>query len=159
MLLLACAGPAPEGDGPPAAAPEAVLDGEAVVYVGTAVTLDAGGSVGDTFTWDFGDGSGAEGATVTHTWTEPGRHPVRLTASVADGRTDTASATWVAVHPPLATPPTASGRLVQLDGVLYAALPDADRVVVVADGAVVDRLATCGRPVSVSAAAGVLAVA
>ncbi|MFZ5477404.1 MAG: PKD domain-containing protein [Myxococcota bacterium] len=157
VILLACQGEAPS----PAevVAPLAELSGEAVVFVGEPVGFDAGDSAGDTFTWDFGDGSSGEGIEVEHTYAAPGRYTVRLTATSSDGRTDIASATRVAVYEPLATPPTASGRLALLDGVLYAALPDADEIAVVEGGAVVERLATCGHPVSVSAAAGTLAVA
>lgn len=159
-LLLACAG-APEETGEPveAEAPEAALGGEAVVVVGEAVAFDAGASVGDRFTWDFGDGGSAEGAQVTHTWTEPGRYTVRLTAVNDDGRTDTASGSWVAVHPPLAAPPTASGRLALHEGRLFALVRDADEVVVVEGGAVVDRWPTCDRPESLAVGAGVLVVA
>lgn len=155
--LLACASDPAETA--PVAAPEAVLGEDAVVFVGEAESFDAGDSVGARFTWDFGDGTVAEGARVSHAWAEPGRYTVRLTATAADGRTDTAATGRTAVYAPLDPAPTTSGRLALLDGVLYAALPDADQVVVVEGGAVVDRLSTCGHPVAVSAAAGTLAVA
>ena len=160
ILLLGCTGEA--GDSNPvavAAEPEAAFDLADVQFVGEAVTLDAGDSVGDTFTWDFGDGESATGAEVSHTWATGGRYTVRLTSANADGRSDTADSTIVVVWEPLATPPASSGRLALLDGVLYAAFPDADEVVVVEDGAVTARLATCGYPTSVSAAGTVLAVA
>ncbi|MDP2316621.1 MAG: PKD domain-containing protein [Pseudomonadota bacterium] len=160
LALLGCAGgPGTDTGAVVAVEPSAALGGEQVVFVGLPVTLASPESIGATFTWDFGDGATLEGATATHTYDAPGRYTLRLTAASTDGRTDTASATVIAVYEPLATPPTASGRLAHLDGTLYAALPDADEVVVVAVNVVVDRLAVCGHPVAVSAAAGVLAVA
>lgn len=163
MLLLACAGESDKDDEtggrPVSAEPSAELGGELVVFVGVDADFSAGTSVGDRFVWDFGDGGTATGSDVTHTYTEPGRYTVRLTAESDDGRSDTASMSRVAVYEPLATPPSQSGRLALLDGVLYAAIPDADEVVVVSGDVVVDRLAVCGHPVSVSAADGVLAVA
>lgn len=152
--LWACAEAPPAGS---VAAPSAELDGQQVVFVGEEVELDAGESHGDTFSWDFGDGSTGEGTSVTHVYAAPGRYTLRLTARATDGRTDIASATRVAVWEPLATPPTASGRLATIDGVLYAALPEAG-VAVVTDGAV-SWLDTCGEPTAVSAANGRLAVA
>ncbi len=144
--------------------PSAILDGQAVIFVGVETMFDAGASAGATFTWDFGDGTtttfdAADGAHAEHTYTEPGRYTVRLTAASGDGRSDTASATRVAVYEPLTTPPTSSGRLALADGVVYAAVPDADVVVIVEGDRVVDRLAVCGHPVAVSAAGGFVAVA
>lgn len=159
-LLLACTSD-PADSAAPVDAPSAVLEEPPVVFVGEEVTFDAGASAGATFTWDFGDGAVGEGATASHTYDAPGRYTVRLTATSSDGRTDTASAPLVAVYEPLATPPAASGRLALADGRLYAAVPDADVVVVVdaTTHAVVERLATCGRPTSVSVAGGALFVA
>ena len=116
----------PGGDTAPAASaalPDAVLEGETVVFVGAATPFDAGASTGPGFTWDFGDGATAEGAAVTHTYDAPGRYTVRLTATNAEGRTDSVSATRVAVHTPVEPAPTASGRLSFAGGRPYAA-PD-----------------------------------
>jgi PKD repeat protein len=161
LLLLACTG-APDvtpTEEAPKPTPVAELAGDAVVFVVEDAPFDVGGSVGGLYTWDFGDGETAIGEAVTHAYAAPGRYTIRLTAAWSDGRTDTATATRVAVYEPLATPPTASSALAYLDGALYAVLPDSDEVVVVADNAVVDRLAVCGHPVAVSAGAGRLAVA
>lgn len=146
---------------PPAAVqePNAQLGTEFVVFVGTDVVFSSLGSAGESFAWDFGDGGTGEGAGGEHAYTEPGRYTLRLTAEASDGRTDVATASVVAVHEPLTTAPTSTGRLALSDGVLYAAVPDADLVVVVEANAVVERLAVCAHPVAVSAAAGLLAVA
>ncbi len=158
LALLACVDP-PKATPDVVAAPSAQLGGEFVVFVGVDVVFSSLGSAGDTFTWDFGDGGTGEGAGGEHVYAEPGRYTLRLTATASDGRSDTASATVVVVHEPLATPPTSSGRLALADGVVYAAVPDADLVVVVENNVVIDRLAVCGHPVAVSAAQGQLAVA
>ena len=44
----------------------------------------------DTFTWDFGDGSTGSGETISHTYAQPGRYSVTITASGAGG-TDSAT--------------------------------------------------------------------
>ena len=130
--------------------PEAVMDGGAVGFAGEPVSLDGEGSVGDRFTWEFGDGATAAGIQTEHTWAEPGRYAVRLVAESADGRTDVATRTQVVVHRPLAEPPNHSGRLVHAGGRVYAVLPDEDLIVVVEGTAVVDRWATCGEPTSLA---------
>ncbi|MDP2307873.1 MAG: PKD domain-containing protein [Pseudomonadota bacterium] len=158
LSLFSCVDP-PKDTPDVVAEPSAQLGGEFVVFVGTDVVFSSLGSAGETFTWDFGDGGTGEGAGGDHVYTAPGRYTLRLTATASDGRTDIASATVVAVYEPLETPPTQTGRLALSEGVLYAAMPDADLVVVVAANAVVDRLAVCAHPVAVSAAAGLLAVA
>ncbi len=139
-------------------APEAVLGVEGVVRVGDPVPLDATGSVGAAFAWDFGDGSTGEGSAVEHVYSDAGRVTVRLVVTSADGRSDTASAPVVVVWPPLSPAPTSSGRLALADGVLMAALPDTDEIAFV-EGSSIDRRAVCGHPLAVSAAGGVLAVA
>ncbi len=51
--------------------------------------------VGDTitYTWDFGDGNTATGASATHTWANSGDYLVTLTASDEDGGNSTVSTT------------------------------------------------------------------
>lgn len=160
-LVLAGCGDTPADTGGPDApeeAPVAVLGGEEVVFVGEPATFDAGASVASLVEWDFGDGATSADRTPTHTYEAPGRYTVRLTARSADGRTDIASTTRVAVYAPVGTP-TSSGRLAYDGARLYAALPDEDAVVVVARGAVEDHIPVCGHPVAVSAVGTRLAVA
>lgn len=45
------------------------------------------------YRWTFGDGVAASGVRVRHTWTEPGRYPVRVTARGLDG--ERAERTWI----------------------------------------------------------------
>ncbi|MEP6327170.1 LamG-like jellyroll fold domain-containing protein [Sulfitobacter pontiacus] len=58
------------------------------------LTADANGLVenGATFSWDFGDGTTAEGAVVEHEYASYGDHVVRLTVTTADGQTSTNTA-------------------------------------------------------------------
>ncbi len=71
------------------APPAANAGGDRRIALGETVSFDAGppqGADGDThgFSWDFGDGSPATGATVLHRFDRPGTYTVTLTAD--DGR-------------------------------------------------------------------------
>jgi PKD repeat protein len=57
----------------------------------------------DRWSWDFGDGFGAEGRAVTHTFAEPGAWPVTLTAGNVHGDSD--RTTLVTVRPFCGAPP------------------------------------------------------
>ena len=153
---VACVEPATPD---PEVNPEARLSEGEVAFVGETFALQGAGSVGDRFTWDFGDGGTAAGNEAEHVWGEPGRYSVRLVAQTEDGRTDVATRTQVVVHRPLAEPPTQSGRLVRVGTRLYAALPDENLIVVVEGDSVVERWPTCGEPTSLAATGDRLLVA
>ena len=151
--------------------PEALAGPDQVVEIGEDLVLSAGDSRADRYTWDFGDGAAASGEEVRHAWAAIGTWTVRLTAAFdnPDGTdTDTDDAQITVVGHPLPAPPRQSGRL-QLDaGRLYAAVPDADQVIVldVSDRtapAILARLDVCDGPVSISVTGadttGMLAVA
>lgn len=55
-----------------------------------ATSADPDGTVAS-WAWDLGDGTTAEGATVAHTYTEPGTYAVTLTVTDDDGATATAT--------------------------------------------------------------------
>ncbi|GHJ41469.1 ThuA domain-containing protein [Streptomyces sp. TS71-3] len=57
----------------------------------TATGSDADGDA-LTYSWDFGDGSTAEGAAAEHTYTKEGNYAATVTATDSTGRTGTASA-------------------------------------------------------------------
>lgn len=62
---------------------------ETVLFVNDTTDLD--GNL-DSFTWDFGDGSPkTSGGVVTHSYDEPGRYTVTLTATDSEGATDNVS--------------------------------------------------------------------
>lgn len=70
-------------DNTPAAAP--AIDAKCAEggHAGESLTISAAAKGEDPallFRWDFGDGVQAEGAHVTHAWTEPGNYAVRVTA-------------------------------------------------------------------------------
>jgi PKD domain/L,D-transpeptidase catalytic domain/Putative peptidoglycan binding domain len=70
------------------AAPPALSVGASAVSGAAplAVTFTAQGDPAG-YSWDFGDGSGGEGATVAHTYSEPGVYRVTLTATSPTGET------------------------------------------------------------------------
>lgn len=79
-------------------------------HAGDPVTLtDASTSNSDIATraWSFGDGETATTQNATHTYEEPGTFTITLTATNAQGRTNTTSTTIV-ILPPRASPPTSN---------------------------------------------------
>ncbi|WCB91974.1 hypothetical protein DSM104299_00655 [Baekduia alba] len=80
---------------------------------GTAVggfsvaTFDTFSAVG-TPHWDFGDGAGADGGSVSHTYNNAGTYTIKVTATDAVGNATSATrsiAVGAAVTPPATTPP------------------------------------------------------
>jgi len=71
------------------------LDDTKTVDAGESVTFSpatvSGATGGVSYEWAFGDGDGATGETVTHTFGDAGTYDVALTASDGSGDTDTAS--------------------------------------------------------------------
>lgn len=89
----------------------------ASALVGTQVSFAATTAEhGVTLSWDFGDGSGASGATVKHAYGVVGTYAVRLTATDAVGnaavltRQLTITAPVVATVPPPPAPPVRAAR-------------------------------------------------
>lgn len=112
-VVLPAVGVDPLGTGPllgvgAGAEPEAVLAlGASVAAVGQSVTFDASGSRDPggralEHSWDFGDGSGARGAVVSHAYEARGTYTVTLTVRNEAGREATASASLLVVAPPQA---------------------------------------------------------
>ena len=160
LLLLACTTDpktesTPEDLGVPAYASLVLPE---LAYTGTPVYLNSGQSTGERFTWDFGDGQSGEGAAVEHSYSAPGRYTLRLTAE-SGGQRDIADAELSVVNTPLSPSPSAGSKLLWADGRLYAAMTDANEVVVVEEMAVVQRFSVCAEPVSLAARDGELAVA
>lgn len=79
--------------------------------VGSGIAFDGRGS-GDTlgsitaYSWTFGDGAAASGATASHVYGAPGTYAVSLTVTNDVGQTNTTSRTVTVYGPP--PPPTAS---------------------------------------------------
>jgi heat shock protein HslJ len=76
--------PAPEPTPPAGELPQPVIIAPPEASTGEEVTFDGsqsqpGSSPIAGYGWDFGDGSGAEGATVTHAYGQPGTYLVTLT--------------------------------------------------------------------------------
>jgi PKD repeat protein len=67
---------------------------------GQTVTLTAAEIRATTYTWDFGDGSGGSGASVTHSWVLPGSYKVQLTVSATGFTTASKSLTFFINGPP-----------------------------------------------------------
>ena len=117
--------------------------------VGTALTFDGSGSVGERFVWDFGDGQTADGPVATHTYATPGNYTAVLQVIGQDGapRTDTAS---VIAHRPLIAPrPTYAGAIPQLADRHWVVVPEAGVLVGVGSDDRVD-LPVCDEPLQVA---------
>ena len=87
------------------------------------ITVDASGSAGSTYAWDFGDGSTATGVTATHTFSGAGSYTVTLTVTGSDNQTATATSQVLAIGPgalTLATPskPAPFGGAAAVGGIL-----------------------------------------
>ncbi|MGO4835648.1 PKD domain-containing protein, partial [Rhizobiaceae sp. 2RAB30] len=66
--------------------PVAIIESQRKTCPGTMVDFDASDSFDPdgtltSLTWDFGDGSTAQGAKVSHSFSKPGTYPVRLTVT------------------------------------------------------------------------------
>ncbi len=87
------------------AAPTVALSsGVAAAAVGAVVSFHAttqGGSAPFAYAWNFGDGAGASGANVTHTYSGPGAY--RVSVAVTDAANVSAVASLVEVVAPAAT--------------------------------------------------------
>ena len=154
-LTAGSAGAAEDTSGPQPGMAEAVAGPDAVVEVGTPLTLDGSASTGVSFAWDLGDGGSADGVTIEYTWNEPGNYAVVLSVTGEDGgwRSDSLQ---VVVHAPLLEPaPAWSGTLARSpDGTtLYAAMPESDAVFAIdTETGAVSELLVCGAPTSVAVA-------
>jgi chitodextrinase len=72
--------------------PGAPADNQVVLFDATTSQAPANNPIA-TYSWDFGDGSAATGATVSHAFDEPGTYIVRLTIADRIGRTAETSQT------------------------------------------------------------------
>jgi hypothetical protein len=157
LALAACGGPAepPSNDTSrdPAEAPTAVDAGPAqVVAVGAPLRLAL--DVNAEATWDFGDGTQAVGAEVTHTWFSPGNRVVTVSAIFEGGvrRSDTVRVT---VYAPAADPRPVASSAIAVDDAAHLAWmvePDADLVIGVELGTWrrVATVPTCDHPRAVA---------
>jgi DNA/RNA endonuclease G (NUC1) len=76
--------------------PLAMLTGTAGLDEGGSASFDASGSLDPngtvvSYSWDFGDGGSAEGASVSHVFAQDGVYQVTVTTTDNDGLTDSAS--------------------------------------------------------------------
>lgn len=106
---------------PEAGEAQSAATGQPVVLGGGA-SYDVDGAIGR-YAWDFGDGSGAEGATVTHAYAAPGRYVATLTVTDDSGVANATATDTVAIAvnappvPAIAGPdrPIAVGEVAELD--------------------------------------------
>jgi PKD repeat protein len=112
---------------PPQQPPSAAISGPTSARTGVPLTFDgsastAGSAAISTFAWNFGDGGTANGASVTHTFTQAGTYHVVLTVTDANGQADNATQTvQIALPDPpravIVAPSTARiGQIIDFDG-------------------------------------------
>ncbi|HST43260.1 MAG TPA: PKD domain-containing protein, partial [Conexibacter sp.] len=111
--------------GPPSSYVTALLDASAPVVSASipatvqrgadatfsATATDASGIAG--FAWQFGDGSGAGGATVTHAYGRAGSYPVTLTVTDRTGNETVVTGTITVTEPVVPAPPAPPAPPVQ----------------------------------------------
>jgi beta-glucanase (GH16 family) len=73
------------------------------VPVGQAVTFSGSATNADTLSWDFGDGQGASGTTVSHAYSSPGDYSATLVAGNSSG--SASGSVTVSVYVPGSQPP------------------------------------------------------
>jgi PKD repeat protein len=73
--------------------PTNALVGETVIFDGGSSVDPEGGTLG--YTWDFGDGTAGDAASVSHSYSTAGSYNVTLTVTDAGGLSDTAAITIV----------------------------------------------------------------
>lgn len=96
-------------DVPPASAPEALIEGpRRLGALQTAAYSTPDAPAGSAITWDFGDGSTASGAAVTHAWSAPGVYRLRLEVSAPSGATGIREALVEVMSGPANTAPVAN---------------------------------------------------
>jgi PKD repeat protein len=100
------------------ASPNPAIPGAAVAFDATS-SSDAAGTIA-AYSWSFGDGASASGATTSHTYAAPGSYPVTLTVTNNHGQT-AATSTVVTVNAPptaafaIAPNPALAGAAVSFD--------------------------------------------
>jgi heat shock protein HslJ len=107
-LVFASGGPAISEPAPPAPEqapstgqpPQPVIAAPSEAVAGLEVAFDAsqsqpGSSPIASYAWDLGDGSAAEGAVVSHAYSQPGTYQVTLTVAAEDGLGGTATVQMV----------------------------------------------------------------
>jgi PKD repeat protein len=121
------------GFGLTACFPKAKAGADKQILSDLSVTLDGSGSTVllgkiNTYTWDFGDGTQATGAVVTHKYSAAGNYTVTLTIldNTKQKSTDTATV-QVVTWDTLATPITADGHIIEAP--LIDFLPDGRMIV------------------------------
>lgn len=78
----------PDSGDEPVASIDYTFDGAEYSFDGTSSVASSGESITD-YVWDFGDGSGGTGSTITHTYSEDGEYVVELEVTDSGGNVDT----------------------------------------------------------------------
>ncbi len=160
LLLWACGGGEVTETGSPSTPSVALAQAGPDVSgeVGAEIAFDGSGSQGVAFSWDFGDGQTAQGATVTHVYDQPGNYTAVLVATGEDGGWKADSVLAVAYLPAMETPPSSSSTLALEQGVLWAVTPEAGLLARI-EADQVAEIPVCGTPRAVAADGDRVAVA
>lgn len=125
LWILACTSPAVEDSGTEHI--EAFADSldDAYTQIQTSISFDIGLSTGAEFLWDFGDGNQAQGANVSHTYSEAGIYPVVLTAIGSNGLKRSTTQKVTAHNPLLSPPPKTSSNILIHNDDIWTIFPEA----------------------------------
>lgn len=156
-LLYACGG----GDN---SLDWSLADGGAdvVVPIGTTALFDGSRSVGESFSWDFGDGTSAEGALVEHTFLQAGNYTAVISALGEDGSVSTDTVKVTAHRTALQRSENHSSTIAvhRASQTIWVVNPEADSVSVLSpDGDLLSELESCAHPRTLAIQDDVVAVA
>jgi DNA-binding beta-propeller fold protein YncE len=120
-----------------------------VIEVGEVALFDGTRSVGESFSWDFGDGESAEGALAEHTFAQAGNYTAVISALGEDGSVSTDTIKVTAYRSPLQVRESHSSTIAvhRASQTIWVVNPEADTVSVLSpSGDLLSEMDSCSHP-------------